>query len=69
MVTDALSWKYALMTSLDTKLLKFELLKGLYANDIDFGKVYEMYKKNATGKYYILNGYLMSLNKLCVPNG
>ena len=36
-VTDALSRKYTLITSLDAKLLGFELIKELYETNLDFG--------------------------------
>ena len=38
-VVDALSRRYALLTSLQTKLLGFEFVKDLYATDSNFGKV------------------------------
>ena len=37
-VVDGLSRRYALLTSLQTKLLGFEFVKDLYANDSNFGK-------------------------------
>ena len=38
-VVDALSKRYALLTSLQTKLRGFEFVNDLYANDSGFGKV------------------------------
>lgn len=38
-VADALSRRYALLSILDTKLLGFEYIKDLYAQDSDFGDV------------------------------
>ncbi|XP_038972522.1 uncharacterized protein LOC120104801 [Phoenix dactylifera] len=38
-VADALSRRYALLTSLQTKLLGFEFIKDLYADDSDFGQL------------------------------
>jgi len=38
-VVNALSRRYALLTSLQTKLLGFEFVKDLYATNSDFGKV------------------------------
>ncbi|XP_071926127.1 uncharacterized protein [Coffea arabica] len=39
-VADALSRRYALITTLDAKLLGFEFLKDLYAADSDFGEIF-----------------------------
>ncbi|KAL0416747.1 UNVERIFIED_CONTAM: Retrovirus-related Pol polyprotein from transposon.6 [Sesamum latifolium] len=37
-VADALSTRYALLSMLDAKILGFEFIKDLYANDVDFGE-------------------------------
>jgi hypothetical protein len=66
-VADALSRRYALLTSLQTKLLGFEMIKSLYANDSDFGHVWESCSTHAFGDYYMHDGYLFKKNKLCVP--
>ena len=39
-MADALSRKYAFVSSLNAKLLGFEYVKELYANDDDFASVY-----------------------------
>ncbi|XP_075675007.1 uncharacterized protein LOC142644240 [Castanea sativa] len=67
-VTDALSRRYALVSTLNAKLLGFEYVKDLYANDDDFASVYEACEKAAFGKFYRLDGYLFRENRLCVPN-
>jgi len=66
-VVDALSRRYALLTSLQTKLLGFEMIKSLYANDSDFGHVWDSCSTHASGDYYMHDGYLFKKNKLCVP--
>ena len=66
-VTDALSRRYALVSTLNTKLLGFEYVKELYANDDDFASVYGACEKAAFGKFYRLDGYLFRENRLCVP--
>ena len=38
-VADALSRRHALITTLSSKLLGFESIKGMYANDSDFASV------------------------------
>ncbi|RDX66428.1 hypothetical protein CR513_54804, partial [Mucuna pruriens] len=66
-VADALSRRYALLTSLQTKLLGFEIIKDLYVNDSDFDQVWNSCIKNACGDYYRYDGFLFKKNKLCVP--
>ena len=56
-----------MLTSLQTKLLGFEMIKSLYANDSDFGHVWESCSTHAFGDYYMHDGYLFKKNKLCVP--
>ena len=67
-VADALSRRYALVSTLNAKLLGFEYVKELYANDDDFASVYGACEKVAFGKFYRLDGYMFRENKLCVPN-
>ena len=66
-VPNALSRRYALVSTLNTKLLGFEYVKELYANDDDFASVYGACEKAAFGKFYRLDGYLFRENRLCVP--
>ena len=62
-MVDALSRRYALVSTLNAKLLGFEYVKELYSNDDDFACEKAMF-----GKFYRLDGYLFRENKLCVPN-
>ena len=62
-VADALSRRYALVSTLNAKLLGFE-----YVNDDDYASVYGACEKVAFGKFYRLDGYLFRENRLCVPN-
>jgi len=39
--TDALSRRYALLSTLETKFLGFECIKELYDHDADFSKIYQ----------------------------
>ena len=64
----ALSRRYALVSTLNAKLLGFEYVKELYANDDDFSSVYGACEKITFGKFYRLDGYLFRENRLCVPN-
>jgi hypothetical protein len=54
--------------TLNAKLLGFEYVKKLYANDDDFASVYGACEKVAFRKFYKLDGYLFRGNQLCVPN-
>uniref|UniRef100_A0A2N9HBQ8 Integrase catalytic domain-containing protein n=1 Tax=Fagus sylvatica TaxID=28930 RepID=A0A2N9HBQ8_FAGSY len=67
-VADALSRRYALIATLNAKLLGFEYVKELYVNDDDFASVFAACEKAAFGKFYRLDGYLFRENRLCVPN-
>ena len=42
MVADALSRRYAFLSTLSTKLLGIEHLKELYVSDDDFGDIYAL---------------------------
>jgi hypothetical protein len=67
-VVDELSRRYALVSTLNAKLLGFEYVKELYANDDDFESVCGACEKTAFGKFYRRDGYLFRGNQLCVPN-
>jgi hypothetical protein len=67
-VVDSLSRRYVLLTSLSAKMLRFEYVKDVYANDADFSDVYMACDKEAFGKFYKHDGYLFKESKLCVPN-
>ena len=68
MVADALSRRYALLSTLDAKLLGFEHIKNLYVDDHEFYEEYWACEKNAYGKFFRHDGFLYRENKLCVPN-
>ncbi|XP_071909873.1 uncharacterized protein [Coffea arabica] len=68
-VADALSRRYSLLTSLDAKLLRFELIKDIYAQDSDFGELYLSCKHTGQGKFFISDGYLFYANRLCISHG
>ncbi|KAH9724547.1 Endonuclease [Citrus sinensis] len=67
-VADALSRRYALISTLNAKLLGFEYIKELYANDPDFANVFNACEKVTFGKFYKHDGLLFRENKLCVPH-
>ena len=67
-VADALSRRYALISTLSTKLLGFEQLNELYAHDSDFSNVYNACEHAAFRDFYRHEGFLFKGEKLCVPN-
>ena len=67
-VADALLRRYSLLTLFDTKLIGFELVKELYSNYLDFSHIYSSCGLVVQDKFYILDGFLFYLNKLCIPN-
>jgi hypothetical protein len=40
-MVDALLWRYALLSTLNARLLWFKYVKDLYVEDDDFGQVYK----------------------------
>nr|XP_027062822.1 uncharacterized protein LOC113689218 [Coffea arabica] len=67
-VADALSRRHSLLACLDAKLLGFEMIKELYTHDHDFGDIYATCVKNPHGKYFLHDGFLFHVDKLCVLN-
>ncbi|PKI54442.1 hypothetical protein CRG98_025229 [Punica granatum] len=67
-VADALSRRYELLSTLDAKLLGFEHIKNLYADDHEFCEEYRACEKIPCGKFFRHYGFLFRENKLYVPN-
>lgn len=65
-VADALSRRYVSISTLNAKLLGFEHIKELYADDHDFSVEYQACEKTVVCKYFRHDGYLFRENKLCV---
>ena len=57
-VADALSRRYALVSTLTAKLYGFEYIKELYVKDHDFANIYSACESVAFGKFYRHDGYL-----------
>ena len=66
-VADALSRRHVLLHTKNTRLLGFEYVKELYDNDSDFAEIYNACGLSASGKFYLMDGYLFKENGLCVP--
>ena len=67
-VANALSRRYTLISTLNTKLFGFEYIKDLYSNDPDFGNMFDVCEHAAFGKFYRHERFLFRVNRLCVPN-
>ncbi|XP_070010568.1 uncharacterized protein [Nicotiana sylvestris] len=67
-VADALSRRYVLVSTLTSKLMGFDQIKGLYANDVDFGKIFADCKLSPFERFNLQDGFLFKENKLCIPN-
>ncbi|KAH0653052.1 hypothetical protein KY289_030730 [Solanum tuberosum] len=67
-VVDALSRRYVLISTLTSKLLGFDQIKFLYANDSDFGEIFAECKLGPFEKFNLQDEFLFKENKLCVPN-
>jgi hypothetical protein len=66
-VTDALSRRYVLLNTMNTRLLGFEYVKELYDNNSNFAENYNACGHSAFGKFYLMGDYLFKENRLCVP--
>ena len=66
---DALSRKYVLLNTMNTRLLGFKYIyiKQLYDSDPDFAEIYNACGHSVFGKFYLMDGYLLKKNRLCVP--
>ena len=67
MVANALSKRYALISTLSARLLGFKHVKTLYESDPDFSTVYTACEVGSVDKFYRHDGYLLRENKLCIP--
>ena len=57
-VANALSRAYALFSSFQSKLLRFEFIKDLHEKDYDFGQVWNDSCKCAYGDFYRHHGFV-----------
>ena len=58
-----------MLTALDAKLLGFELIKELYKDDVNFLNAYVNCGKTDFDKFYVHDGFLFYLTKLCISRG
>jgi len=55
-LVDALSRMHVLLNTMNARLLGFEYVKALYADDSDFPKIYNACGHLAFGKFYLMDG-------------
>lgn len=68
-VADALSRRYVLFSTLETKFIGFEVIKELYEHDSEFSQIYKSCVHAAQNGYFKNNDYLFKEKRLCVPKG
>lgn len=66
-VADALSRRYALIATMEAKVLGFEFIKSLYGEDPDLAAIYSSCTKGPQGKFYLHDGFLFKGRRLCIP--
>jgi hypothetical protein len=65
-VAGTLLHMYILLNTMNTRLLCFEYVKALYADDFYFAEIYNACGHSAFDKFCLMDGYLFKENRLCV---
>jgi len=63
----ALSRRYLLLSVLETKVLGFEIIKGMYSNDEDFKDIFFKSSSHPHGSFHVQEGFLFKGTRLCIP--
>jgi len=63
-----LSRRYLVLYVFESKAVGFELVKGMYANDEDFKKIFEKCSNHAYELFHVDEGFLFKGPQLCVLN-
>lgn len=66
-VADALSRRHALLSTLQVKVIGFEVLKDLYEDDEDLGEIWKKCAEGPHRQFHQQEGYLFKGNQLCLP--
>lgn len=66
-VADALSRRYSLISTLQTRLLGFEHIRNLYAVDEDFAGIFLDCELMSHDSFFRHDGYLFNGSRLCIP--
>jgi len=64
----ALSRRYLLLSILQSKVLGFEIIKGMYAKDKDFKEIYTKCSTHAHGLFHIQERFPFKGTRLCIAN-
>ncbi|XP_010534718.1 PREDICTED: uncharacterized protein LOC104810220 [Tarenaya hassleriana] len=68
-VADVLSRRHTLLSVMEARMLGFVLIKENYVTDPDFRTVIEDCRQDASGPFYLHDGYLFRDRRLCIPAG
>ena len=68
-IADALSRRYALISMLNARLLGFEQVKEQYTSDSYFANMMSKCAKGACDGFFVHDGYLFKLGRMCIPSG
>ena len=55
---DALSRRYLLLSALESKVLGFEVIQGMYPDDEDLKELYTKSSHHPHGSFYVQEGFL-----------
>ena len=67
-VADALSRKHSLLTSMQVKVVGYEMVKELYEKDVVFGEILKMCDDKPFKEFMRLDKFLVKGNTLCIPS-
>jgi hypothetical protein len=66
-VTDALSRRHSLLNAIQVQVLGFDVVKGLYKDDLDFGYAWKKCSNVLDNHFLVQDGFLFKNNHLCIP--
>ncbi|WOG81677.1 hypothetical protein DCAR_0100828 [Daucus carota subsp. sativus] len=66
-VADALSRRRSLISTMQVKVLGFDILKELYKDDPSFGQIWEHSANRPIRDFVIQDSFLFKNNRLCIP--
>ena len=65
-VADVLSRKHALVTSMQFQVVRFNVLKELYEEDVDFGEIWKVCANKPFKGFVRVDSFLFKGNTLCI---